>query len=199
MQSEPTESTYKTWGVFVVKGSESFIQQVIDALNYLQTSTVTGRDLIAALTDNRTTHLPFIGESFLHPTPLHLYRGKQACGMTQTGTVTYNASGCFPNNRCPSRGDPNWNQVPGYVGLLHELVHTYLHFVMSAGQHADRECMATGLGPYFASMPYSENRLRCELGLPVRPCYDDHCDQFSAPQCQAANPAVPGSQPVPAP
>ena len=75
------------------------------------------------------------------------------------GVITYNPTSCFSNNACSS-GDPNWNKVPSYVGLFHELVHAYILYVLNQGTHDDRECMATGLGPYYTQMPFNENRLR---------------------------------------
>jgi hypothetical protein len=86
--------------------------------------------------------------------------------------------------------------VSSDVGLFHELVHAYLYYVAGKGTHAEKECMATGLGPYFASVAFNENRLRCELGLPLRPCYDETCDKYSAPSACGPSNQSGGANPV---
>lgn len=77
-----------------------------------------------------------------------------------------------------------WRTVPSYVYLFHEIVHYWLDEFKGYGSHVEKECMATGLGNYFASMNYNENKLRCELGLPIRPCYGIECQDFRAPECE---------------
>jgi hypothetical protein len=87
-------------------------------------------------------------------------------------------------DRCP--GAPTgWAASPRHVFLFHEVSHAYINYIKGLGTHADRECMATGLGKYFTDISYNENKLRCELGEPIRPCYDGVCTNFSVPKCGA--------------
>lgn len=120
------------------------------------------------------------------------------CGFSgnMRNFIGFNAWGCVnpSTDRCP--GDPAglppaWMNVPRYINLFHECVHIYLQLT-GRGSHPQRECMVTGLGNYFSAIPYNENRLRCELGYPVRPCYFDarsgldYCPGLNPPACSAA-------------
>ena len=155
------------WGGFRIIGTRDFINRVRNDLNTLN-GTSQGRSLLSAITSNRS---PF------YRSLIRIQSG--ACGFI--GNIYYNASGCGVPDNCG--GTSNWTSVPNYVYLFHEIVHAYLYYIANRGTHRDRECMATGLGSYFTSIPYNENRLRCELGFPIRPCYDGECTRFPSPTC----------------
>jgi uncharacterized protein DUF4157/NleD-like pathogen effector protein (putative zinc metallopeptidase) len=179
------------WGGFRIDGNAGFITQVRADLNSIN-ATKTGAAMLSTITTNRE---PWYRSRIR-------IQSASVCGMTgSSGTILYNATSCSVPDACRS-GGPAWTRVPNLVYLYHEIVHAYLYHVASKGSHADRECMVTGLGGYFASMPSSENQLRCELGLPVRPCYDGQCTAFPAPTCPAATgattpAALPGQKAAP--
>ena len=98
-----------------------------------------------------------------------------------TGTYIHYDPAHTRKDDCPS--PTGWETSPRHVFLFHEVVHTHLYYVQGKGTDPDRECMVTGLGKYFTQMPYNENRLRCELKLPIRPCYGKECTSFPPPSC----------------
>jgi hypothetical protein len=153
------------WGPFEIRGSASFIAGMRAQLNQLN-GTAQGYSLIARLSLSRLS-IP-VEES-------------SACGYLNH-KLSYNATdSCVSGNACS--GDGAWLNVPHYIYLHHELVHIYLNEILGRSTHEERECMATGLGRYATEMRWNENRLRCELGLPVRPCYDGQCTHLPAPTC----------------
>jgi hypothetical protein len=105
------------------------------------------------------------------------------CGLGGRAELNYNASTCGVTRNCGGTG-PDWSSVVNFVYLYHELVHLYMYHIEGRrNSNPLLECMATGLGPYFRRR-HNENKLRCELGLPVRPCYDlAACTRFPAPVC----------------
>lgn len=163
------------WGGFRICGNAAFVRRIRDDLNTLN-GTSQGSALLGAIAAHRA---PWYRS-------LIRIESSSACGLSGTsGNILFNASGCGVTDRCPGSSS-DWASVPNYVYLFHEIVHAYLYHVTGQGTNPDRECMVTGLGRYFVSMPYNENRLRCELGLPVRPCYDGECSRYSAPSCVVA-------------
>jgi hypothetical protein len=164
------------WGPFELVGSASFIERVRSDLNLLN-GTTQGRALISTLAR-------YYGGNWLHTT-LRIREGR-GCGLDvvpANPAVDFNPGGCVTQD-CPIRTDRRWLRVPNAVYLHHELVHVYIYNIRGEGTHRDRECMATGLGRYATQMPYNENRLRCELGLPVRPCYGGECAGHDPPTCE---------------
>jgi hypothetical protein len=166
------------WGGFRICGNTAFVRRIRDDLNTLN-RTSQGSGLLMEIAAHRA----------------HWYRSliriesSSACGLSGTsGNILFAASGCNIPDRCPGSSS-DWASAPNYIYLFHEIVHAYLYHIRGEGTNPDRECMVTGLGRYFTSMPYSENRLRCELGLPVRPCYDGECRSFSPPSCESTQKA----------
>lgn len=161
------------WGGFrITGGNDEYIRAVRADLDRLN-STSTGSRLLREIETNRSGLL----------SPLITIDSSGACGYLPRGRIFYNATGCNVRNTCRTHGR-DWTAVPNYIYLYHEIVHAYLEYIASRETHPERECMTTGLGRYAAEMPYNENRLRCELGLPVRPCYDGECREFAAPTCE---------------
>jgi hypothetical protein len=173
-----------TWGGFRICGDAAFVRRIRDDLNTLN-GTTQGSALLRIIAAHR------------EPWYRSLIRieSSSACGLSgASGNISFNASGCGMTDRCPGSAT-NWTSAPNYVYLFHEIVHAYLYHVTGQGTNPDRECMVTGLGRYFSSMPYNENRLRCELGLPVRPCYDGECRGFPPPSCSPAGAGGRGARP----
>ncbi len=160
----------REWGGFRIGGDADYVNTVRGHLNQLNATTA-GRAVLQEITEYTR---PFY-RSYIPIGPL------SACGFLPNSGISYNAGGCNVRNSC--RG-PNtqWNSVPNYVYLYHEVAHAYLYYIADKGTDPERECMVTGLGDYFTTIPHNENRLRCELGLPVRPCYDGVCT-LPAPTC----------------
>lgn len=165
------------WGGFRISGSPPFIETVRQELNTLN-GTTQGRKILTAISKDR------------EPWYRSLIRIKESgvCGFLPT-YILYNSSGCRVSQSCTG-ADSEWQSVPNYVYLFHEIVHVYEYLIGGRGTHRDRECMVTGLGRYFTSIPYNENKLRCELGLPVRPCYNGECSSFPSPTCSTSNPGM---------
>jgi hypothetical protein len=113
----------------------------------------------------------------------------RGCGTRMVNNVAllfYNPA------RCPiSPRDDVWDgsSVPNAIYLAHELIHA-LRLIQdsSAATRPLREWRTVGLGRH-ASLPYSENRIRCEMGLPLRTFYyaDDRqryrLQGFGPPRC----------------
>jgi len=160
----------EVWGGFRIVGEPDFITKVREDLEKLN-SIPMGSELLKLIEENRS---PW----YKNRIRIESYK---KCGFLG-GYVLYNTSSCAPDNRC-RKGDSTWPSVDNYVYLFHEIVHAYLYYIAGKGSHSENECMATGLGHYFTSIPYNENKLRCYLGLPVRPCYDSECTSLSPPTC----------------
>jgi hypothetical protein len=95
--------------------------------------------------------------------------------------IRYDPGASAPKDHCPT--PTGWEASPIHVFLFHEVSHAYIYYVKNLGTDPDRECMAAGLGKYFTDIAYNENKLRCELKLPIRPCYDGMCTKFPPPTC----------------
>jgi hypothetical protein len=172
------------WGGFRICGDAAFISSVRSDLNTLN-GTTQGSSLLGVIAAHRA---PWYRS-------LIKIESSGACGLTGTaGYIQFNASGCSVADKCTG-SSTDWTSVPNYIWLFHEIVHAYMFHVTGQGTHPNRECMVTGLGRYFSTMPYSENRLRCELGLPVRPCYDGECSSFAPPSCATAGTGGGGVRP----
>lgn len=161
------------WGGFRICGSTSFRSTVVSELTTLN-GTSQGRGALSAIETNR------------EPWYRSLIRinERSYCGFLPV-YISYNATGCNVRHRCRGAGSA-WQGAPNYVYLFHEIAHVYEYLIGNRGTHRDRECMVTGLGNYFNTIPYNENKLRCELGLPVRPCYNGFCTAHAAPACSSA-------------
>jgi uncharacterized protein DUF4157/lysine-specific metallo-endopeptidase family protein len=172
-------------GPFDVRGNgdiqfEAMIARWLHSLN----GTGQGNALFQALETNRGDQGERIG---IEPHRFCHVRRERGLILPGPDIIYFNVWGCLDPtaDMCPGEGEaPLWMAVPRYINLFHECVHVYLN---QAGRRTDpqRECMATGLGNYFTSIPYNENRLRCELGLPVRPCYNGDCPELGPPTCSA--------------
>ncbi|MFT5821029.1 MAG: outer membrane protein OmpA-like peptidoglycan-associated protein [Crocinitomix sp.] len=157
------------WGGFYIEGDCDFVKAVRADLNLLNATTL-GRRILDWQTYSRSSwynNYVRISETSVSPGFIPYF-------------IHYNP-GWTPRNDC--RGSSLWTAVPTYVYLFHEIVHLWLYESEGLGTHDERECMATGLGTYFNSLDYNENKLRCELGLPIRPCYGNVCPQHVAPTC----------------
>ncbi len=159
-----------TWGGFRICGSAAFRRTVASELTTLN-GTSQGSGALSAIAAHRA------------PWYRSLIRINERgyCGFLPVA-IYYDASGCSVTHSCPGTGSA-WQRVPNHVYLFHEIAHVYEYLIGGRGTHRDRECMVTGLGSYFTTIPYNENRLRCELGLPVRPCYNGYCTAHPPPTC----------------
>ena len=165
-----TDEPERVWGGFRISGESDFVNSVRADLNRLN-----GTSAGAAVLQEISEYAKPFYRSYIRISPLG------ACGFLPDSGIYYVAGGCnVPNNCSGARSD--WNSVANFVYLYHEIVHAYLYHIAGKGTHPQRECMVTGLGDYFRTIPHNENRLRCELGLPVRPCYDGQCT-LPAPTC----------------
>jgi Domain of unknown function (DUF4157)/Domain of unknown function (DUF4347)/Effector protein len=164
-----SEEPERVWGGFKIRGDPDYVNVIRGELNRLK-RTAAGAALLQEISDYTrpllTSRIPIEPSS--------------ACGFLPPG-IRFAAGGCNLRNDCPG-STSNWHEVPNMVYLYHEIVHAYVYYVAEKGTNPERECMVTGLGPYFRTMPHSENKLRCELGLPVRPCYGAEC-RLPAPTC----------------
>jgi hypothetical protein len=135
---------------------EGFVNKVREHLNRIYARDI-GKQLLSSLEDTYIKIHKTTGGCAAQPAP--------------------NGYFVFYNTRCPisvscKKGDPNWRDVPNYVYLFHEFVHVYL-FTLGYKDLRLHECLATGLGFYFEPFGIrlpNENRFRCDLGLPPRPC-----------------------------
>ncbi len=192
-RKESDDPQLDVWGGFRIgrayEGDTTFIPIVRADLNKLN-ATQQGRGVLAAISQKKD----------------HWYSGRidiraaGDCGFT-SGLIEYNRAACPVDVKCEKDDGTNkqekWKNVPNYVWLFHEIVHAYLHYVMGkAIEDPDFECMTVGLGEYFHKIPYNENRLRCELGYPVRPCYGPtKCLGMEPPACgPSSKPAEPQPQ-----
>ena len=164
---------HRIWGGFDIRGDCNFVRAVRADLNSINATSL-GNRLLSWVTANRsglfTPRLPIIPLSAAGYLPTKIYY-----------TTPY-----VLRDRCASG---SWRNVPSYVYLFHEVVHFWLDEHKGYGSHPQRECMATGLGSYFTSLNYNENKFRCELGLPIRPCYGTECLELSSPNCESIAPA----------
>jgi hypothetical protein len=175
LQRSPTETSI--WGGFSIEGDHAFIESIREMLDFLN-GTVQGGALLKEITANRSGMLT----QYLRIEP-HRFCAFFPRTWPAPDSLYFNTSSCSISS-CPD-GSSAWSSVPQYVYLFHEIVHAYLYYIAGKGTDLDKECMTTGLGSYFTSIAYNENRLRCELGLPVRPCYGGECRRFPAPTCPA--------------
>jgi hypothetical protein len=96
----------------------------------------------------------------------------------QRGEILYKPGDTVPQD-CISMSIPNWTSekwpnVPSWIYLFHEFVHAYDYKTGNSGTASTSECRAVGLGKYCCSTKYkyNENKLRCERGELIRPCYN---------------------------
>ena len=165
------------WSGFDIKGNSAFVSKVKEHL-YEIFKTNQGMGVLVELNFNRMKTL----------TPNMPIVESQACSFVNwplLDELRYNPANCVSTNDCQN-GKEDWVSVPNWVYLFHELAHAYLYYIMGKGYDSERECMATGLGKYFDEIPYNENKLRCELGLPIRPCYGYECNAYEAPVCESS-------------
>jgi hypothetical protein len=164
--------TDPVWGGFRIWGDNNFIQSVRADLGRID-ATSTGHRLLQEIEANRSGRF----------TPrLGIRRGATCRFSSLYGGIYYNTADCGVVNDCPQHPGPDWAaNIPNYVYLYHEIAHAYIHHVL--GVRGRSECRATGLGIFATYVPYNENRLRCELNRPVRPCYPSECDGYAAPTC----------------
>jgi hypothetical protein len=165
--------TDPVWGGFRIHSSDdAYIRSVRADLGRID-STSTGHRLLQEIEANRSG--PFTFRIGIRP--------DANCWFSDYfGGIYYNAADCGVANDCPGHPGPDWAaNIPNYVYLYHEIAHAYIHHVL--GVRGRNECRATGLGIFATYIPYNENRLRCELNLPVRPCYPPDCRGYAAPTC----------------
>ncbi len=107
--------------------------------------------------------------------PIYIYRlggcgsgGARVIGHARRIHVPYVAE-----YSCPS--DVSWWDpgTPNFIHLAHELIHA-LHFLdgSRSRNHGIEEWRTIGLADY-SNETFSDNRLRCELGYPVRTSHSD--------------------------
>jgi len=155
------------WGPFCIQGDATYKGKVEGHLNTLN-GTAQGKGVFG---------------------DLETKKGKGEIGIEYLSGVVgflpdkirYDPGASAPKDHCPT--PTGWEASPITVFLFHEVSHAYIYYVKSLGTHSERECMAVGLGKYFTDITYNENKLRCELKLPIRPCYDGVCTKFPPPTC----------------
>lgn len=177
----------------------SFIE---NAIRWLQSCTV-GRDLLSTLNSGLLS-APRARTLFIRN-----YRnpGDTCCGMREDWGSMHLGAGqdiprdfdisiTFPPDHYRTPGVP-WDDpdlVPydslAGVHLGHELVHAWhlSEYRRFHGQESD--WVSIGLGRHADQYPYSENRIRCEQGLPLRLWYNNpnevdryHRQGFADPEC----------------
>jgi hypothetical protein len=68
-------------------------------------------------------------------------------------------------------GQDPWNYRPAEIGLAHELIHALHDVTQTMGNtRMNEENRTVGLGPY-ANDPITENAVRGDYGIPLRPTY----------------------------
>jgi hypothetical protein len=85
--------------------------------------------------------------------------------------VSTNACYYNPNKENIYSGSEPWHKRPDEVGLAHELIHA-LHDVegwLGWTRQLEEE-WTVGIGRH-SNLPYTENRIRAQYGLPLRPRY----------------------------
>ena len=83
-----------------------------------------------------------------------------------TNTVSFN-----PSKTHIYSGSKAWHNRPPEVGLAHELIHAEHDILGTLGStRMDEEKKTVGLGKY-TSNPHTENKIRSEYGIPLRPIY----------------------------
>ena len=154
---------HRIWGGFKIEGDCAFVIAVRADLNRINATSI-GSSLLSWVTTSRSGF-------FSSLVPIRF----GSPGYIP-GRIYYNPS-FIMSDTCATGA----RSAPNYVYLFHEIVHLWLDEFKGYSTHLNRECMATGLGSYFTSLNYNENKLRCELGLHLRPCYGSECSSFRVP------------------
>ena len=152
--TEPESRNYE----LQIRGSNAFQTQVQQDLDWLRRSP-TASNLIRTF------------ESWLVYT-LVIEPSNEGCAST--GKQGFNYRIGYNTNRCPiTPKDDFWEneQIPNAIYLAHELIHVKNRSEMGLTPRPATEWKTVGLGNY-ANWPYTENRIRCEMGLPLRTFYE---------------------------
>jgi len=175
------------WGPFEIDGAGdlAFEGRIMGMLRTLQ-STAQGKNLFQEIENRRGWRRVRIAPH-------------RVCHAGGRRSIGFNLSGCVDTvrDRCSGEApNPPWmSRAPRSLYLFRECALIYLS-QRGLGRYPESECRATGVGHYFNSIAYNENRLRCELGIPVRPCFGsyqggrfvDVCHGMRGPTCPAGTP-----------
>jgi hypothetical protein len=135
---------------FRIRGTDNYERIVNGHLDQLRRGSETAENLYVRLSDSWTV------------VEINEVTGGCATGRVQNvALVHYNCS------RCP--GTPN-GIVPNYIYLGHELIHALHHIEGTHTEGPEEEWRTVGLGRH-ATLPFTENRIRCEKGIPPRTFY----------------------------
>jgi len=145
------------WGTFAIRGNSEFVRAVRNDLNALNRTGYGGRLLRQMSQIGKEIQIEAGSSCDFLPT------------MSAEPRIFFRQGGCRVSTHCQN-SDNSWLNAPSHVYLYHEIVHAN-DYIAGRGYDAEKECRATGLGEYALGVPHNENRLRCELSLPVRPCY----------------------------
>jgi hypothetical protein len=170
-----------------VRGSGDQQSTINSDLNTLRNQSSTARELIQYFNNNRWRDTVVIEPA------------SGGCGTIKVHNI-YISYNC---QRCPiSPSDSSWenSSVPNAIYLAHELIHAYNRIQSDQlPPEPTREWMTVGLGRH-SGLEYTENRIRCEMGLPLRTFYyiNDperyHRQGYGDPQCVGSTYSHPRSQ-----